>query len=142
MGLTTSQLAQAVEINSETLRYYESRGLLPEPPRNASGYRLYPVQSVERLRFIKGAQALGFTLDEIKELLSLRANDRASKREVREQALQKVEQIEEKIDALETMRDALRHLIGQCSGDGPTSDCPILDGMTTHGIHAHSSTER
>lgn len=132
MGLSTGKLAKAAGVNIETLRYYENRGLIPEPPRRASGYRHYPEESVERLRFIKGAQELGFTLTEIKELLTLRVDATASKGDVRQRAQKKVTQIEEKIQALEQMRSALTHLIEQCNGKGPTSDCPILEAMEIH----------
>ncbi len=128
-GLTTGKLARAVDVNVETLRYYERRGLLPEPPRRGSGYRAYPPESVGRLRFIKGAQALGFTLEEIQELLELRVDQNASSGEVRRRSQEKVAQIDEKIRALREMRDALSHLIEQCSGEGPMSDCPILEAM-------------
>lgn len=127
--LSTGKLAQAANVNVETLRYYERRGLLPEPPRRDSGYRAYPPESVDRLRFIKGAQALGFTLEEIQELLELRVDEHATSGEVRSRAQDKVAQISEKIRALEEMRDALSHLIEQCSGEGPMSDCPILEAM-------------
>ena len=128
-GLTTGKLARAVDVNVETLRYYERRGLLPEPPRRESGYRAYPPESVDRLRFIKGAQALGFTLEEIQDLLDLRVDENASSGEVRRRSQDKVAQIDEKIRALQEMRDALSHLIEQCSGEGPMSDCPILEAM-------------
>lgn len=131
-GFTTGRLAKAADVNVETLRYYEQRGLLPEPPRRDSGYRMYPLESVERLRFIKGAQELGFTLEEIKQLLTLRVSESADKSVVRNHAQQKVKQIEAKIRALQEMQDALEHLIHECSGEGPTSDCPILEAMTTH----------
>lgn len=128
-GLRSGQLAATANVNVETLRYYERRGLLPEPPRRESGYRVYPVESVPRLRFIKGAQELGFTLEEIQELLALRVTEEVSKTEVRNRAQDKVAQIDTKINALQQMRDALSHLIEHCHGDGPTSDCPILEGM-------------
>lgn len=128
-GLRSGQLAATANVNVETLRYYERRGLLPEPPRRESGYRVYPVESVPRLRFIKGAQELGFTLEEIQELLALRVTEEVSKTQVRNRAQDKVAQIDTKINALQQMRDALSHLIEQCHGDGPTSDCPILEGM-------------
>lgn len=131
-GLSTGKLAKAADVNVETLRYYENRGLLPEPPRRSSGYRQYPPESVARLRFIKGAQELGFTLEEIKELLSLRVDEAATKGDVRVRAEQKVRQIEHKIIALQKMHDALTHLIHECSGEGSASDCPILEAMETH----------
>ncbi len=131
-GLRSGQLAKAADVNVETLRYYERRGLLPEPPRRDSGYRIYPLESVSRLRFIKGAQELGFTLEEIQELLALRVDEAATKTEVRQHAQDKVTQIDAKIAALQQMRNALAHLIEQCHGDGPTSDCPILEAMELH----------
>lgn len=135
VGLSRGKLAHAADVNRETLRYYENRGLLPEPPRRASGYRAYPPDSVERLRFIKGAQELGFTLEEIKELLNLRVDETASKSDVRKCAQEKVKQIEGKIEVLQKMYKALNNLIHQCSGEGPTSDCPILDAMAKHQFH-------
>lgn len=129
-GLTSGKLAKAVGINTETLRYYERRGLLPEPPRRDSGYRVYPPESVERLRFIKSAQELGFTLDEIDQLLSLRVDANATAGDVRQQAQAKVAQIDAKIASLQQMRDALAKLVHQCHGDGPTTECPILDALS------------
>lgn len=131
-GLTTSKLAQAAGVNAETLRYYERRGLLPEPPRRESGYRMYPADSIDRLVFIKRAQELGFTLDEIQQLLDLRVDADATAADVRKQAQVKVAQIESKLAVLQQMRDSLLHLIEQCHGDGPTSDCPILDALSEH----------
>ena len=128
-GLRSGQLAQRANVNVETLRYYERRGLLPVPPRRESGYRVYPLESVARLHFIKRAQELGFTLEEIQELLVLRVEEGASKNDVRNRAQDKVAQIDTKISALQRMRDALSHLIDQCHGDGATSDCPILEAM-------------
>ena len=131
-GLRSGQLAKTANVNGETLRYYERRGLLPDPPRRKSGYRVYPVESVSRVRFIKGAQDLGFTLEEIEELLAMRIDKKASKTEVRERAQNKVTQIDAKITALQQMRNALSHLIDQCHGDGPTSECPILEAIELH----------
>lgn len=131
-SLRTGQLAQTAGVTVETLRYYKRRGLLPEPPRRKSGYRVYPMESVSRVRFIKGAQDLGFTLAEIEELLALRIDEKANKTEVRERAQNKVTQIDAKIATLQQMRTALSHLIDQCHGDGPTSECPILEAMELH----------
>ena len=132
-GLKTGELAKAVGVNVETLRYYERRGILPEPPRRESGYRIYPPSSVDRLHFVKSAQALGFTLDEISELLALRVDEHANSGQVRQYAQNKVTQIDEKIAALQQMRSALADLIDQCHGEGPTSDCPILEAMERKG---------
>jgi len=141
-GFTTGRLAKAADVNVETLRYYEQRGLLPEPPRRDSGYRMYPIESIERLRFIKGAQELGFTLEEIKQLLTLRVSETADKGVVRRHAQQKVKQIEGKIRALQEMHDALQHLIHECSGEGPTSDCPILEAMATYNLHPEEEPKK
>lgn len=132
IGLKSGQLATAAGINVETLRYYEQRNLIPEPPRRESGYRIYPESSVERIRFIKSAQELGFTLEEIKELLALRVDESATKSDVRTHAEEKVAHIDAKIAALTQMRTALTHMIDQCHGDGPTSDCPILEAIELH----------
>ena len=99
-GLKSGQLAKEVGINVETLRYYERRALIQEPPRRESGYRIYPHSSIERIRFIKSAQELGFTLEEIKELLALRVDESATRAEVRQHAQDKVVQIDAKIAAL------------------------------------------
>jgi len=133
-GLSAGRLAKAAAVNVETLRYYERRGLLPEPPRKESGYRVYPETAIERLRFIKGAQVLGFTLDEINDLLNLRIDEHASRADVRQRAQEKVENIERKITALKAMREALNDLIEHCHGDGPTLDCPILEAMPHVGL--------
>ena len=136
-GLSAGKLAKAAVVNVETLRYYERRGLLPEPPRKESGYRVYPETAVERLRFIKGAQVLGFTLDEIHDLLNLRVDEHAHRADVRQRAQEKVENIERKIKALQAMKDALHDLIEQCHGDGPVSDCPILEAMPHASLGLH-----
>jgi len=130
--LTAGQLAEAANVNVETLRYYERRGLMPEPARRESGYRIYSQESVERLHFIKGAQELGFSLEEIKDLLALRVDQNANSGEVRRRAQDKVDQIDAKIRKLRQMRDALSHLIDLCSDHGPTHECPILEAMELH----------
>ena len=141
-GLSAGKLAKAAVVNVETLRYYERRGLLPEPPRKESGYRVYPETAVERLRFIKGAQALGFTLEEIRDLLNLRVDEHAHRTDVRHRAQEKVEDIERKIKALQAMQDALHDLIEQCHGDGPVADCPILDAMPHASLGLHPEPEQ
>lgn len=130
--LKSGELAKAAGVNVETLRYYEKRGLIPEPPRRESGYRQYPPESVDRLIFIKSAQELGFTLEEIKDLLALRVDESATKAQVRQHAQAKVAQIDAKIAALSQMRSALSHMIDQCHGEGPTSDCPIIESIELH----------
>lgn len=127
--VTIGQLAKKAQIHVETVRYYERRGLVTEPPRSMANYRLYPEETVRRLRFIKHAQALGFSLKEIKELLSLRAAPRARCADVRERAEAKIKDIEDKIAALQAMKKALAKLVAECSGHGPITDCPILESL-------------
>lgn len=127
--LNRSQLAEAAEVNIETLRYYERRGLIPAPPRSAANYRRYPQRTVERVRFVKHAQELGFSLEEIKELLSLRATTGARSGEVRKRAQRKIDEVAERIRSLERIRAALQHLVHQCSGEGAIEDCTILHAI-------------
>jgi MerR family copper efflux transcriptional regulator len=127
--LTIGELARRGGVNLETIRYYERRGLLPAPARLASGYRAYALDSVRRVRFIKSAQELGFSLKEIDELLALRVDPSSTCAEVREHAEAKIVDIDEKIRQLTRMRESLVRVTATCSGRGPTSECPILDSM-------------
>lgn len=127
--LTVGDVARRAGVNVATLRYYERRGLLAHPPRTASNYRIYGDDAARRVLFIKRAQALGFSLEEIKDLLSLKASPTAHCGDVREFAAEKIQEIEEKIGTLEAMRAALSRLIAACAGDGPVSECPILDSL-------------
>jgi MerR family mercuric resistance operon transcriptional regulator len=128
-GLKVGEVAKQAGVNLQTVHYYERRGLLLRPPRTESNYRAYPVEAVLRVRFIKRAQELGFTLKEIKELLALRAAPRTRCADVRERAESKVYDIDDKIRTLQAMRKALTKLIGECSGSGPVSQCPILEAI-------------
>jgi MerR family transcriptional regulator, copper efflux regulator len=128
-GLTIGQVAEQANVHIETLRYYERRGLVARPPRSASNYRLYPEDVVRRVRFIKRAQGLGFSLNDIEELLSLRAAPEAGCAEVRACAEAKMKDIDVKIGALTAMKNALSTLVAECSGEGPLSDCPILESL-------------
>jgi MerR family transcriptional regulator, copper efflux regulator len=129
--LTTGELAEQAKVHVETLRYYERRGLIEQPPRSASNYRLYPEDAVRRVRFIKRAQELGFSLKDIKELLSLRAAPEAECGEVRRHAEAKIVDINEKIHSLMAMKSALSKLVAECSGEGPLTECPILESLDT-----------
>ena len=128
-GLRVGDVARQAEVNLQSIHYYERRGLLPRPARTRSNYRAYPADTVRRVRFIKRSQALGFTLKEIKELLSLRAAPRAHCADVRRRAEAKVRDIDEKVIMLQAIRKALADLIGQCSGKGPVTECPILAAL-------------
>ena len=128
-GLRSGELANRGGVNLETVRYYERRGLLPKPPRTPAGYRTFDADAVSRLRFIKQAQALGFSLKEIKELFALRLDPRASCADVRRRAEAKIADIDEKLRALRAMKRALVHLAAACAGSGPVSACPILESL-------------
>ncbi len=132
-GLTTSEVARRADVNTETLRFYERKGLIPEPPRNSSNYRLFSEETVRRVRFIKGAQGLGFSLREIGELLSLRATPGASCADVLIRAEEKLADIDEKIRKLKAVRKALASLKRECRGGVPISECPILESLDSHG---------
>lgn len=128
-GLKVGELARKAGVNPQTIHYYERRGLLPKPPRTESNYRAYPEETVLRVRFVKRAQELGFTLKEIKELLSLRAAPRSRCGDVRGRAQLKLRDIDTRIRTLRAMRKALTKLIGECSGMGPVTQCPILEAL-------------
>lgn len=132
-GLTIGKLARAAGVSTDTIRFYERRGLLSPPARTAANYRLYPDKDVLRLKFIKRAKALGFTLNEIKELLSLRHNTRATKAEVKSLTESKIEDIKNRIVDLQYILAILEHLAATCDGYGPADDCPILAAMDEDG---------
>jgi Hg(II)-responsive transcriptional regulator len=128
--LTIGQVAKKARVNVMTVRYYERRGLIPEPPRLDSGYRQYLPETVRRIFFIKSAQELGFSLREIEELLSLRVRDDDGCGEVKRKAQGKIAEIEEKIGALTKMKRALTKLTAACETRTPSSgECPILDAL-------------
>jgi MerR family copper efflux transcriptional regulator len=126
-GLKVGEVAKRAAVNLQTIHFYERGGLLPKPPRTASNYRMYSQDAVRRIRFIKRAQELGFTLRDIKELLSLRARPGSRCADVRQRAAAKLRDIQEKIRTLQRMRWALTKLIGECSGRGGVTECPILE---------------
>jgi len=127
--MTRGQFARRCEVNPATLRYYEQRGLLPEPDRSGSNYRLYGEDSIARVQFIKRAQQLGFTLKEIKELMELKAAPGAGCADVLARAEQKITDIDSKIRTLQSMRKALDKLTSECGGTGSISDCPIIEAL-------------
>lgn len=127
--LTTGEVADQAGVNLQTVRYYERRGLLAEPPRSAGGFRQYGPEAVRRIRFVKRAQELGFSLDEVDELLALRTDADAGADEVRQLALAKADDIAGKIRDLERMRASLDALAAACAGQGSTRDCSILHAL-------------
>jgi MerR family copper efflux transcriptional regulator len=129
MTLTTGQLAQKSGVGVETIRFYERKGLLREPPRRESGYRIYTEDAVARVRFIRRAKELGFTLTEIMELLALQAENDATCADVRKRAEANVSKIDRQITALKSIRKDLVRLTQQCVEDHPRSQCPILQSL-------------
>ncbi len=128
-GLTIGQLAEQAQVNRETVRYYERRRLLQRPSRSLGGYRVFSDDALRRLRFIRHAKMLGFSLEEIKELLALQVRSVDTCDRVRARTLTKVADIEGKIEALQRMRRALSELVSACSRRRKTDDCPILDSL-------------
>ena len=129
-NLTIGKLARQANVGVETLRYYERRGLIEPQCRTDSGYRLYDDDARKRLQFIRRAQTLGFSLDEVGELLSLSHRPTASAADVKQLARVKIDDIETRIRDLERMKTALSSLEERCPGHaGTTADCPILAAL-------------
>jgi Hg(II)-responsive transcriptional regulator len=124
-----SQIANEAGVNVETLRYYERIKIMPPPERKKSGYRVYSKQDLKRLFFIKRTKELGFTLNEIKELLELRINPESTCGDVLAKATEKMVAIDQKIRELKQIKQALSVLAASCSGKGPSGECPILDAL-------------
>lgn len=132
-SLTIGQLASAAGVTVETLRFYEKQGLLSAPRRSDSGYRQYPPEAIKRVRFIQHAKQVGFTLNDIGELLALRQDQTTSCADIKARATGKIEQIERKIEELQRIRDALQRMAQKCSGSATSSsECPILEELDEH----------
>ena len=125
-ALTIGFLAKAAEVNIETIRYYQRIGLITEPHKPAQGYRVYPEETLKRIKFIKRAQQLGFSLQEIAELLQL---GEGNCNDVRLHAEQKRSQIDKQINDLQNLRDTLSQLISSCNSDSDTSHCAIVEAL-------------
>ena len=134
MALKIGEVAERGGVNLQTIRYYERERLLPQPPRLESGYRMFPESTVARIRFIKRAQEIGFALSEIRELLSLRMDEKRERAEVRALAMAKMADIDGKIRTLKAMKTALNRLTERCSGCGPASECPILESIDSEEV--------
>jgi len=128
--MTRGQLARRCAVGPETIRFYERRGLLPEAPRSRGGYRRFDETAVHRLVFIRRAKALGFSLPEIEELLSLHDEPDGDRGRVKQITESKLREIEAKLEDLERIRAALSRLARQCSGDGPVEGCPIIEALS------------
>lgn len=128
--MTIGKLASATGISAETIRYYERGGFLPPADRLQSGYRVYGSDSIQRIRFIKEAQALGFTLTEVSELIGITTDEEADCAQVNEKAKHKLQEIDKKIKALKKMQAGLKVLSKRCPADEqPLSQCSIINHL-------------
>lgn len=127
------EVADAAGVNVQTVRYYERRGLLKEPPRTASGYREFEPRVVRRIRFIRQAQDLGFTLSEIDELLELRVDKPERCEQVEARARAKRDEVRRKLAELRRMDEVLSDLVSSCMDRAPTDECPILAALEEGG---------
>ena len=129
-----SELAKGADVGVETIRFYERKGLITQPLRPANGgFRTYPSETIDRVRFIREAQELGFSLGEVEELLSLKADPKTDCSAVREQARKKRDEVNAKIKRLKALQRTLTVLIDACPGNGATTNCSILDALETGG---------
>lgn len=128
-ALTIGTVAKRAGVPIDTIRYYEREGLLPEPLRTASGYRSYGHGTVAQLRFISRGKALGFTLEEIRELLALSTDRQRGVKAVKKRAQERLASIEARIAELQRVRDGLVELVASCPGHGAPEQCPILRAL-------------
>ncbi len=129
-SLSSSELARLAGVNKETIRFYERKGLLLEPERTPAGYRIYTVADLDRLVFIRNAQQLGFSLQEVKELLEIADGKISGCAKVKKLAERKVDFISSQIQSLSKLKKVLNSLIKQCSGIGGITDCPIIESLS------------
>ena len=127
--MTIGELAAATEVPAATVRYYEQRGLLARAPRTSAGYRVYDADAVRRLRFIKHAQALGFSLEDVQELLALRVTDPASCARVEATTREKLHHVRTRIGELRRMERTLVAVLASCETRQPTAECPVLGAL-------------
>jgi len=139
--LTIGQVAKRSGIGIETIRFYERQGLLQEPQRKDSGYRQFAEEVLARLRFIRRAKELGFSLREIGELLAIQDDPNATRGEIKKHASSKLADIEMKILDLQRMRRALKKLVAACPGHGPLEGCPILDSLNHEPISSKENEQ-
>ena len=136
--ITIGKLAKETETDNQTIRYYESIGVLPRPERNESGYRVYNQGAVSRLRFIKRAKEVGFTLKEIKILISLADGSKIDCKEVQEFVSGKLKRVRDQIIHLKKIEVGLDELVAQCSISGTVDSCPTLNRL----LNEHAEMER
>ena len=127
--ISIGKLANQAKVNIETIRYYERRGLIAAPPRNKSGHRQYSTEAVRRTEFIKRCQSLGFSLNEIQDILELRMTQQSTCADMKLRVTEKLATVEKKLNELIQIRDALTRLEKKCTGSGPIGKCPILEEL-------------
>lgn len=135
--LRIGQLAHEADVHIETLRFYERKGLLKPGKRTEKGYRLYDLNDVSRVRFIKQAQRLGFSLREVLELFELKLDRKSKCADVEKRAEAKIAEINHKIGSLQKMRTVLKTLAKSCQGSVPSSECPILKAFENSPSRRH-----
>jgi MerR family mercuric resistance operon transcriptional regulator len=137
-----SEVARESAVGVETVRFYEQKGLVAQPLRpKTGGYRSYPADVVRRIRFIRSAQQLGFSLIEVAELLDLQAANAAQCVDVRQRAESKRQEVQTKIDDLKRIRSALDGLIDACPGKGPARTCSILESINSGELQLSVKTD-
>ena len=129
-AMRTGEVAEQSGVNIETLRYYERRGLLQPPPRQPSGYREYTTDAVRIVRFVKRAQELGFTLEEVESLLDLAAGGPRRCESARAVASQRLADLDAKMRSLRAMQRSLQRLIATCEQPRSRRDCPLLETLS------------
>lgn len=127
--VTIGRAAEQAEVNVETIRFYERKGLIEQPPKRDGEYRRYGADHISRVRFIREAQQLGFALSEIAELLDLRSDPDARCEEVRQRTIDKQTAVRAKIRKLQKIDDALGALIDECPRKGRLENCPIIASL-------------
>jgi len=132
-GMTIGKAARRADVGVETVRFYQRKGLIERPSRPAaSGFRIYPDETIKRIRFIREAQALGFSLREVRELLELRADPGADAADILARATAKLEDVRKKMDQIRRIGEALEHLIAACPGRGSLGACSIIEALEHH----------
>ncbi len=131
---TIGELSRRTAVNIETIRYYEKIGIMPNPPRNSSGYRIYAAPHLERLSFIRRSRELGFSQAEVRKLLALVDEHQYTCAEVREMTVKQRQTVRNKIKDLRKLEQALTTMVDECAG-GDIPDCPIIDMLFAHSGH-------
>lgn len=141
--MTIGQVAKRCGLGVEAIRFYEREGLIPDPPRRTSGYREYSQETVARIHFIRRAKELGFSLKEIRELLTLRVDPETTCSDIKVRAQDKLRDIDAKMRSLRQIKRALQRLTAKCEDTiGPTGECPILEALGTSTPLQSASTAR